>query len=525
MIEVQQIATPIETPLSKEIVAKKLKCSLSDILHCKILKESIDARKNNIVFIYSVAVDVKNERKYTSLPFVKPYKENYYPIQKLSTPLSYRPIVVGFGPAGMFAALTLAKAGCRPIILERGSQVEKRVNDVQEFWNHGILNPESNVQFGEGGAGTFSDGKLTTRIKDNRVQVVLNALVKAGADPSIMYQAHPHLGTDKLVHIVKNIRETIISLGGEIHFNTKFNSFTCLEGNKKKIHTSKQDFETEALFLCLGHSAKDTISFLHQENVLIEPKSFAIGLRIEHKQDFINHSQYGKWANHPRLGAAEYRLSHTAENGRGVYSFCMCPGGEVVPSSSEDGKLVVNGMSKSQRNLDNANSALLVQVPISDFYHSSPLDGFSYQEKLEEKAFILGGSNYKAPAQLVQDYIKNISSSQFNTVVPSYCLGVSLTNLRSLFTDEINEALVEGLLHFDKKIKGFSSGDAILTGIETRSSCPIRIPRNEKLESMSHPFVFPVGEGAGYAGGIVSSAVDGIRCAEQFIQSQNKNKP
>lgn len=521
MIEIKNIITPLEQELSKQHIAKKLGCSVDHVFSFEILKESLDARKEPIRFIYSVVAKVKNEKKFCGAADVSIYTPSQENPLVLDKPLDYRPIVVGFGPSGMFAALTLARAGCNPIILERGSSVDKRIQDVQKFWNDGTLNTESNVQFGEGGAGTFSDGKLTTRIKDPRVHVVLNALVDAGAEPKIKYQAHPHLGTDKLVDIVQNVRKTIIELGGEFHFDTRFDSFETLENEEKLLHTTNGDFKTKALFLCLGHSAKDTLMALHQQNVQIEPKSFAVGFRVEHTQDFINQSQHGKWANHHRLGAAEYRLTHTASNERGVYSFCMCPGGSVIASSSTENTIVVNGMSNSNRDDDNANSAILAQVPVSDFYHSSPLDGFNFQESIEKAAFLLGGGNYKAPVQRIEDFINNQVSTSIPTVTPSYSLGYALCNLRTLFSDEVNQALVEGLQSFDRKIKGFSIG-GVITGVETRSSCPIRIPRNTSLESVSHPMVYPVGEGSGYAGGIVSSAVDGIRCAEAFIHSLNQ---
>ncbi|MFV0479652.1 MAG: NAD(P)/FAD-dependent oxidoreductase [Anaerorhabdus sp.] len=521
MIEVKNIELSLDQTMSEKIIAKKLGCSVLDIQSFSLLKESLDARKNKMHLIYTVLVKIKNEKKYYSLLDVQQHTPiNDEPLE-LENHLAYQPIVIGFGPSGMFAALTLAEAGCRPIILERGACVEQRTLDVQQFWDSGFLNPESNVQFGEGGAGTFSDGKLTTRIKDHRVSTVLKRLVDAGADPAILYQSHPHLGTDKLVDIVKNIRNRIISLGGEIHFDTKFESFTSVD-DKKIVHTSQGDFSTNALFLCLGHSAKDTITSLMDCHLHIEPKSFAVGLRIEHSQKFINVNQYGKYASHPRLGAAEYRLSHTASNNRGVYSFCMCPGGVVIPSSNVENTIVVNGMSKSDRADTNANSALLVQIPVEDFYVSSALDGFIFQEKIEQQAFQLAGETYKAPVQLVQDYINNTPTTSIGSIIPSYSLGYTLSNLRSLFSAEVNQSLTEALLAFDKKIKGFSSSDAIFTGPETRSSCPIRISRNEFLESVSHPLVFPVGEGSGYAGGIISSAVDGIRCAQQFITSQNK---
>ncbi len=518
MLQINQISCSLDESLSKDHIAKKLRCPIDDIQEFEILKESLDARKGSISLIYSVLAVVVNENRYLFHKHVSlgVRKEHQSPL--LKSPLSYRPIIVGFGPTGLFAALTLAKAGCKPIILERGKDVDNRVLDVQEFWNTGNLNVESNVQFGEGGAGTFSDGKLTTRIKDTRVFAVLDALIEAGADPSIRYLAHPHIGTDKLRNIVKNIRLEIIRLGGEIHFNTRLDSFEKKEDDYL-LYTSNEIFKTKSVFLCLGHSAKDTLATLHKNKLFIEAKNFAVGVRIEHKQQFINQCQYKQFNNHPRLGAAEYRLTHTASNGRGVYTFCMCPGGFVVPSSSNKNCVVVNGMSESQRNQENANSAILVQIPTTDFYQSSPLDGFKFQEELEEKAFILGGSSYQAPCQKVEDYLaKKVSYS--STLNSSYALGVHFTDLHSLFSDEVNQALHEGILAFDRKMPGFAK-NALLTGVESRSSCPIRIPRDTSLESLSHPNIYPCGEGAGYAGGIVSSAVDGIRCAEQLIHKLN----
>ncbi|MEF9967515.1 MAG: hypothetical protein RR766_03300 [Longicatena sp.] len=519
MILVNQIKCSIDQECTNEVIASKLGCKPSDIKSFKISKESIDARKDDIHFVYTCLVDVLHEGRYLTNKDISTYKEVKYHIPELSEPIETRPIVVGFGPSGMFASLLLAEAGLKPIIFERGSSVDERIKDVDAFWNDGKLNPESNVQYGEGGAGTFSDGKLTTRIKDTRVPKILSELIEAGANENISYEAHPHIGTDELRLIVKNIRKKIISLGGEIHFNTKFESLILNDNVVKGVIANGITYDTDVVFLCVGHSARDTFETLYKQNVFMEPKGFAVGLRIEHKQEFINKIQYGKYATHPRLKAAEYRITHTAENGRGVYSFCMCPGGFVIPSSTDSETIIVNGMSEHNRDQENANSALLVQVPTSDFYKDSPFDGFTYQSNLEHSAYLLGGSNYSAPVQLVKDFIENKVSTEFKDVKPSYSLGTTFANLRELFPSVINDALVESLTSFEKRMPGFALGDAIFTGVETRSSSPIRVLRTPDCVSTTVSNLYPCGEGAGYAGGIVSSAVDGLRCAEIYLKN------
>ncbi|SJZ95529.1 NAD(P)/FAD-dependent oxidoreductase [Anaerorhabdus furcosa] len=518
MLLINQIKCTLDDECTKETISRKIGCPIQDIISFKINKESIDARKDEIHFVYTVQADVKNESRYIKRKDVSLYEPTPYVFPTLDKPITHRPIVVGFGPSGMFAGLYLAEAGCKPIIFERGSAIENRIHDVDAFWNEGILNTESNVQFGEGGAGTFSDGKLTTRIKDPRVTKVIEELIEAGADEDIAYVAHPHIGTDQLRGIVKNIRNKIIQLGGEIHFNTKFENLILSDNQIVGVQAGGITYDTDTVFLCAGHSAKDTYESLYNQSVYIEPKGFAVGLRVEHKQDFINHMQYGSHANHPRLKTAEYRITHTANNGRGVYSFCMCPGGYVISSSNNENTIVINGMSEHDRNQENANSALLVQVHQEDFYKNSPFDGFNYQHELEAKAFQLGNGQYKAPIQLVSDYLENKVTTELKGVTPSYSLGTTFANLQELFSSEINEAMVEALTYFEKRMPGFSSGDAVFTGVETRSSSPIRVLRNAQLESTSTPNLYPCGEGAGYAGGIVSSAVDGLRCAEQFIR-------
>jgi len=526
MLRIKQIKLSIDDPMTKvkSLVAKKLHLKEEDLEDLIIYKESIDARKRDqIHFIYTVDVSVKNEKKILNkkLKDVSLTPDYHYKHPKKGTKaLQHRPVVIGFGPAGMFAALLLAQNGYRPIVLERGQSVDERVKAIEEFWNEGKLNPASNVQFGEGGAGTFSDGKLTSRGKDLRGRKVLEEFVLHGAPEDILYKAHPHVGTDLLRGIVKNIRQEIIRLGGEVHFDSQVADFTIEDGELKGISLkSGEKIPCEQAILAIGHSARDTFESLYKNAVDLTAKPFAVGLRIEHPQSLINEAQYKQFAHHPRLGAAEYRLTHKAKNGRGVYTFCMCPGGFVVPAASEFGHLVTNGMSEHARNQENANSALLVQVFPDDFESDSPLAGIKFQRELEKRAFEMGGSNYQAPAQLVVDYLANRPSEKLGEVKPTYALGVKLTNLRELFPAFINEAMVDALVSLDRKLKGFAKDDALLTGVETRSSSPVRIERDrERLESLSTKGLYPCGEGAGFAGGIVSASVDGLKCAESLIQ-------
>ncbi|MBL3716076.1 hypothetical protein GHK52_04495 [Lactococcus garvieae] len=527
MLRISQIKTSIDDPVEKvkELLLKKLKIQESDLVSYRIYKESIDARqRGEISFIYTVDVEVKNEAKLlkrkiknvSSSPDLK-YK-NPHPGTE---PMAHRPLVIGFGPAGMFSALLLAQMGYRPIVLERGQKVEDRVKAIESFWKEGKLNPASNVQFGEGGAGTFSDGKLTSRVRDLRGRKVLEEFVKAGAPEDILYKAHPHVGTDLLRDIVKNIREQIIALGGEVLFDSQVASF-LIEKNKLQgivLKNGQKIFSNHAI-LAIGHSARDTFAELYDKGVNMTAKPFAVGVRIEHPQSLINKAQYKEFAKHPRLGAAEYRLTHKASSGRGVYTFCMCPGGLVVPAASEEGRLVTNGMSEHARSEENANSGLLIQVFPEDFGKDHPLAGVEFQRQLEEKAFDLGGKNYKAPAQLVGDFLEDKASTQTGEVTPSYALGVTPTDLRQLFPEYITSSIKEALLGFDKKIEGFAMPDAVMTGVESRSSSPVRINRDEEsFQSLSTEGIYPSGEGAGFAGGIVSAAIDGLKCAEQMIST------
>ena len=531
MVRISQLKIGIDESIETLplLIAKKLKIKETQIQNYRIFKESIDARRGIITFVYTVDVTLSNEASILDkkIPNVSPTPNLEYemPPRRDGIP-SKRPIVIGFGPAGMFAALLLAQSGYHPIVFERGGSVEERLKSIDHFWQNGILDPESNVQFGEGGAGTFSDGKLTTRVKDLRGRKVLEELVRAGAPEEILYEAHPHIGTDLLREVVVNIRKTIVDLGGEIHFNTKVDDFMIADGKVQGVKTShrfepnkSQKFASDHVILAVGHSARDTFEQLYAHKIEMVAKPFAVGARIEHPQKLINKAQYKAFADHPRLGKASYRLTHQASNERGVYTFCMCPGGYVVPASSEAKMVVTNGMSEHARNETNANSAILVQIQLDDFPSDHPLAGIAFQRELEKKAFVAGGANYQAPAQLVGDFLANRSSVALGKIEPSYALGVHLTNLHDLFPKAICDAMVEGINAFDKKISGFAMHDAVLTGVESRSSSPVRITRDsETLQSTNLSGFYPAGEGAGFAGGIVSSAIDGLKCAECLIK-------
>lgn len=522
MVRISQLKIDIDESVEKLPIkiAKKLKIKESEIINYRIAKQSIDARKK-VTFVYTVDATLKNEaiilRKNIPHVSISPNLEYIMP-PKLKKPPLKRPLIIGFGPAGMFAALLLAQSGFKPIVLERGEPVNQRLKKVKNFWENSVLDPESNVQFGEGGAGTFSDGKLTTRVKDLRGRKVLEELVNAGAPEEIMYAAHPHVGTDLLQDVVIQIRKMIISLGGEIHFGTRVDDFIVEDGQIRGVVANKKIFNSDAVILAVGHSARDTFEKVYEKQIAMVAKPFAVGVRIEHPQAFINQAQYKSFAHHPSLPQAEYRLTHKANNGRGVYTFCMCPGGFVVASSSEPNKVVTNGMSRHARAEENANSALLVQVQLDDFASNHPLAGVEFQRNLESAAFIMGGSNYKAPAQLVGDFLANRLSDEIGTIKPSYSVGVNLVNFHDLFPKFICDALVEGLQAMDKLLPGFAMNDAVLTAVESRSSSPVRILRDPKtLESTSLKGLYPAGEGAGFAGGIVSSAIDGLKCAEALI--------
>ncbi len=524
MLRITNIKMPVKHTENtlKGVTAKLLDINIKDFKSFEIAGQAIDARnKGNVVYVYSVDVELDNEEMLKDMKNVRKIEKQPYQINRIEDFKGKRPVVVGSGPAGIFASLILAESGMKPIIIEQGKNVDERERDVYTFFKTGKLNRYSNVQFGEGGAGTFSDGKLNTNTNNFRMQKVYDELIKAGAEKRIAYMSKPHVGTDKLIDIMRNIRKKIEGLGGEYRFENKLISLKY-ENNKmtgaviqdvsEKGGDRTYELETDIVILAIGHSSRDTFYMLNEKDVHMERKIFSVGVRIEHRQEMINHSQYGaKFAD--RLPAAEYKLSAKASNGRGVYTFCMCPGGVVVPAASEVGRVVVNGMSYSKRELENANSAILVNVYPEDFEGEDVMAGVEFQRRLEEKAYELGGGDYKAPVQLFGDFVENRVSRSLGKVKPSYFRGYSFANLNEIFPEYINTALKEGIALMDRKIKGFGSRDAILSAVESRSSSPVKIPRDERYFSNIEGLM-PCGEGAGYAGGIMSAAVDGIRCAE-----------
>ena len=524
MIRINEIKLSLDDDINviRKKIAKKLRISLEEIISYSVFRESIDARnKNQIFFVYIVDVHVKNEGKI--LKQVKGINKSpmldYIDVPSGEKTLEHRPIIIGSGPAGMFAGLLLAKRGYNPIILERGEDVDHRSESIDRFWNERTLNKESNVQFGEGGAGTFSDGKLTTRIKDKRCRKVLEEFVEAGAPKEILYSHKPHIGTDILKSVVKNMRKTIESYGGAVLFNSKVTNIIVENDTVKEVEINNSEkIKASDVILAIGHSARDTYHMLNNIGVKITQKPFSIGVRIEHPQRLINESQYKKFANHPKLGSADYKLTYTTTKERAVYTFCMCPGGSVVAAASEENMVVTNGMSEYKRDKENANSAMLVQVKTSDFESDHPLAGVEFQRKWERAAFEVGGKNYNAPAQLVEDFLANRSSDKEGEVKPSYQPGVTWTDLGLCLPSFVSEGLKEAMLAMNKRLKGFALGDAVMTGVETRSSAPIRIERNpDTLQSTNIEGLYPIGEGSGYAGGIVSAAVDGVKVAELII--------
>lgn len=491
-----------------EIACKKNHINQSEIVSWKIFKKSIDARnKKDIHYNYTIDVfKVGKEEKTENLLLVKGPRN-----------LEKRPVIIGAGPAGLFSAYTLALNGAKPILIEQGKSVEERQKDVENFIKNGKLIPNSNVQFGEGGAGTFSDGKLTTGVNHEFNRTVLETFVKFGAPEQIMYVNKPHIGTDYLIHVVRNMREEIIRLGGSVRFETKVVDFVFENGKVTAIILeSGEKIETDTVILAIGHSARSTFETLYQEGIIFKPKPFSVGVRMEHLQEMIDQSQYGE-ETVLKLPAAEYKLVYHAEDGRTCYTFCMCPGGVVMASSSEEGTIVTNGMSLFARDGENANSAVLVNVTPEDCKGETPLKGIYFQKELEEKAFALGGKNYHAPVQRVEDFLKNRVSSNIGKIKPSYRPGVTLSNLNEILPDFVSETLKKGILYFDTKLKGFASPDAIMTGVETRSSSPVKIPRDENLEA-NVKGIYPCGEGAGYAGGIMTAAMDGIKVAKKILE-------
>jgi len=525
-IRVNNIVLDIDEDIEvlKVKVLKKLNLKENEIKAFKIVKESIDARKKNSIKLnYSVEVSCENESRIVAKAKdkdVKVQEINYNGEFQFGTKrMNHRPVIVGMGPAGLFAGLLMAQKGYKPIIIERGEDVERRTETINKFWKGRELNTESNVQFGEGGAGTFSDGKLTTRIKDNRCDYVLEELVKAGAPEEITYMGKPHIGTDILKNVVKNIRETIKTLGGEVRFSSKLEDIIIKDKALRGIIVNGEEIPCDNLILAIGHSARDTYEMLFERGVFMSPKPFAIGARIEHLQSLIDENQYGKFATHPKLRAADYKLTYTSQKlDRSVYSFCMCPGGHVVAAASEEKTVVVNGMSYYKRDGENANSAVVVSVGPKDFGSDHPLAGIEFQRHYEKLAFKVGGENYNAPSQLVGDFLKDRKSKALGKIKPTYMPEITFGNLNECLPDYVIAAIKEALPVFDNKIRGFASSDAILTGIETRTSAPVRIDRNEDLQSISLKGIYPSGEGAGYAGGIISAAVDGLRVAEGIMK-------
>lgn len=549
MLRIHEIKRSIgeEMDVIPRRIIKKLNIRDLEITEFQLIKESVDARnKAEIKLVYSIdfipSLPDKNtvDTEAFLLDFCKGVKlekspdRNYYPVPQGMEEMKHRPVITGFGPCGMFAGLILSELGYEPIIIERGKPIGERIRDVDDFWEKGILDQESNVQFGEGGAGLFSDGKLTTQIKDPRVRKVLEEFVEAGGASELLYQQKPHIGTDVLRKIVLNIRKKIIENGGEILFQSKLSDLvvTEVDGNRKiqgVIINGERKIDTEAVILAIGHSARDTFRVLHKNDVVLEQKPFSIGVRIEHPQTLINEAQYGKTWETYGLGAADYKLAHHCENGRGVYTFCMCPGGYVIGAASQDGGVVTNGMSYHDRGSSLANSALLVDVRTEDFPNESPLAGIEFQEKYERLAFTCGGSNYCAPAQRLKDFMGDSRPSDdtkltgVSAVEPTYRPNTKWADLTQCLPEFAVEAMREAIPVLGRKLRGFNMGEAVMTGVETRSSSPVRITRDQNLMS-SMEGLYPAGEGAGYAGGIMSAAVDGIRIAEEIVKKYKGEK-
>ncbi len=528
MIQITDIKVPLEdmnTAYLTSIAVKLMKISPSEIKSLRLTKKSIDARKKeNVHFVCSVECEIKNpsteklilSRRVRNISKTEPY---VYSVSK-TKPLPSRPIVVGSGPAGLFAALILAMGGQNPIILERGGDLKSRRAAVDQYFAGGKLDPVSNIQFGEGGAGTFSDGKLTTGTKDKRIRFVLEQFVQAGASDEILYSAKPHVGTDVLLTVLTNLRARITSLGGEYRFFAKMDDIRISDGRLSSVIVSNngnfEELPADHLILATGHSARDTFEMLHRRGIAMIQKPFAVGARIEHPQSIINAAQYGKFGGCKELGAADYKLAVHLPDGRGVYTFCMCPGGYVVAAASEPESVVTNGMSLFARDGTNANSALLVGVNTSDFGSDHPLAGVEFQRKIERAAYAYTGSS-KAPAQLVGDFLNDTASAGFGDTLPTYRPSVALGEINCCLPGFITQSMRSGIWLMEQKLRGFAHHDAILTAPETRSSSPVRILRGDDLQSPSAAGLYPCGEGAGYAGGIMSAAVDGIKCAEMIL--------
>ena len=531
MIRISNIKLPLDHTQDEldELILSTLQITAEQVISTTVFRRGIDARnKKNIFLLYTLdietTVDSELLHKFEHLQTIKQSPDMAYKfVAKAKEDLGERPVVVGFGPCGIFIGLVLAEMGYRPIILDRGKEVRERTKDTFGFWRKKQLNTESNVQYGEGGAGTFSDGKLSTQINDKKhySRKVLTEFVAAGAPEEILYVSKPHIGTFKLVSMVEKMRAKIIALGGEIRFSARVDDLHIEQGQVTGLTLSNgQEIKSKHIALAIGHSARDTFEMIYEKGVYVEAKPFSVGFRVEHKQSLIDKVHFGEFAGHPILGSADYKLVHHCKNGRSVYSFCMCPGGTVVAATSEENRVVTNGMSQYSRKEMNANSAIVVGIEPSD-YPGHALAGIDFQRKLESAAFTLGGENYDAPAQLVGDFLRGKPSKKVGEVEPSYKPGIKLTDMSDILPDYCIEALREALPAFNRKIKGFAMDEATLTGVETRTSSPICIKRNEDMQSINTQGLFPAGEGAGYAGGIMSAAIDGIKIAEAMALSIN----
>ncbi len=549
MLRLTELRLPLAhaEPDLRAALIQRLAIAETELLGFEVAKRSFDARKKSaVVLIYTVDCALRDEAsvlaRFNGDPHVRPSPDTRYRFvghASADGPLAKRPVVVGFGPCGIFAALLLAQMGLRPIVLERGKAVRERTKDTWGLWRKNVLDPESNVQFGEGGAGTFSDGKLWSQISDPRhlTRKVLNEFIKAGAPAEIAFVAKPHIGTFRLVGVVEKMRAEIEALGGEVRFGQRVTDVLIEAGRIRELTLqSGAQLEADHVVLALGHSARDTFAVLHARGVFMEPKPFSIGFRIEHPQSIIDRARFGPSAGHAILGAADYKLVHHAANGRSVYSFCMCPGGTVVAATSEPGRVVTNGMSQYSRNERNANAGIVVGIAPQDYRQDGlsdgpvdPLDGVAFQRFWESRAFELGGGTYEAPGQRVGDFLRGTASTAFGSVLPSYKPGVKLVDLGAAGSEALPPyaiaAIREALPAFERQIKGFAMDDAMLTGVETRTSSPLRITRGRDLESVNVKGLYPAGEGAGYAGGIMSAGVDGIEVAEAVARSMLGTAP
>ena len=531
LLRLTDIALPLAQDASPELsdlrraACARLQITDNELLSLNLFRRAYDARKRSAInVIYTLLVQVTDPAAILAkkIPHVSVAPNTDYHFVPVPRVPKHRPVIIGFGPCGLFAALILAQMGLRPIVLERGKAVRERTKDTFGLWRQGALSPESNVQFGEGGAGTFSDGKLWSQVSDPKYygRKVLEEFVKAGAPEEILYVSKPHIGTFRLVSMIEKMRAEIQALGGEVRFQAKVSDILIEDGQVRGVSlASGESLRCDQLVLAIGHSARDTVAMLHERGVYLEAKAFSVGVRIEHPQHLIDVARFGPYAGHPLLGAADYKLVHHAKNGRSVYSFCMCPGGTVVAAASEAGHLVTNGMSQYSRNERNANAGLVVGITPADFSDASPLAGVAFQRALESRAFAMGGSNYFAPAQRVGDFLAARASTDLGSLTPSYTPGVTPTDLAKLLPEYVTTALREALPALDRQIRGFALPDALMTGVETRTSSPVRIKRGADFQSVNVRGLYPAGEGAAYAGGIMSAAIDGIEVAQALVSA------